>query len=56
MRGKEKGLAHRDLKNSWKIVKKYESQMRDEILDRAQILCCTCIGSGHEILDGRRFF
>jgi len=55
MRGKEKGLAHRDLKNSWKIVKKYETQMRDDILDRAQILCCTCIGSGHEILDGRRF-
>ena len=55
MRGKEKGLAHRDLSRGWKEVRKIESQMRDDILDRAQVLCCTCIGSGHELLDGRRF-
>ena len=53
--GKEKGLAHRDLSRGWKEVRKIEGQMRDDILDRAQVLCCTCIGSGHEILDGRRF-
>jgi len=53
--GKEKGLAHRDLSRGWKEVRKIERQIRDDILDRAQILCCTCIGSGHEILDGRRF-
>ncbi|MBI87702.1 MAG: hypothetical protein CMB67_01555 [Euryarchaeota archaeon] len=53
--GKEKGLAHRDLSRGWKEVKRIEGEIRDDILDRAQVLCCTCIGSGHEILDGRRF-
>ena len=53
--GKEKGLAHRDLSRGWKEVRRIEGQMRDDILDRAQVLCCTCIGSGHELLDGRRF-
>ena len=55
MKGKEKGLAHRDLNRGWKEVRRIESQMRDDILDRAQVLCCTCIGTGHALLDGRRF-
>ena len=53
--GKEKGLAHRDLKRGWKEVRRIEGEIRDDILDRAQVLCCTCIGSGHELLDGRKF-
>ncbi|MEC8873888.1 MAG: AAA domain-containing protein [Candidatus Thermoplasmatota archaeon] len=53
--GKDKGLAHRDLSRGWKEVRRIEAQMRDDILDKAQVLCCTCIGSGHELLDGRRF-
>jgi regulator of nonsense transcripts 1 len=43
------------LKLGWKEVRKIENQMRDDILDRAQVLCCTCIGSGHTLLDGKRF-
>ena len=55
MKGKEKGLAHRDLNRGWKEVRRIERQMRDDILDRALVLCCTCIGVGHQLLDGRRF-
>jgi regulator of nonsense transcripts 1 len=55
MKGKEKGLAHRDIKKGWKEIRRIENQIRDDILDRTQIVCCTCIGSGNEILDGRRF-
>ena len=55
MKGKEKGLAHRDLNRGWKEVRRIERQMRDDILDRAQVLCCTCIGVGHQLLEGRKF-
>lgn len=54
-KGRERGLAHRDLSLGWKEARRIESQIRDSILDSAQVLCCTCIGSGHELLDGRRF-
>ena len=55
MKGKEKGLAHRDIKKGWKEIRRIENQIRDDILDKTQIVCCTCIGSGNQILDGRRF-
>ena len=55
MKGKEKGLAHRDIKKGWKEIRRIENQIRDDILDKTQIVCCTFIGSGNEILDGRRF-
>ena len=55
LKGKEKGLAYRDIKKGWKEIRRIENQIRDDILDRIQVVCCTCIGAGNEILDGRRF-
>lgn len=55
MKGKDKGLAHRDLKKGWKDARRIEQQMKDDILENADVICATCIGSGHILLDGRRF-
>ncbi len=55
LKGKEKGLAHRDLKKGWKEVRRIENQMRDDILEHAQVICATCVGAGDLLLDSRRF-
>jgi len=55
MKGKDKGLAHRDLKRGWNDARRIEQQMKDDILEKADVICATCIGSGHILLDGRRF-
>ncbi|MDP6888906.1 MAG: AAA domain-containing protein [Candidatus Thalassarchaeaceae archaeon] len=55
LKGKEKGLAHRDIKNGWKEVRRVENQMRDDILEHAQVICATCVGAGDRLLDSRRF-
>ena len=55
LNGKEKGLAHRDINKGWKEVRRIENQMRDDILEHAQVICATCVGAGHLLLDSRRF-
>ena len=55
LKGKEKGLAHKDLNRGWSEARRIEQQMKEDILNTATIICATCIGSGHDILDGRRF-
>ena len=45
LKGKEKGLAHRDIKRGWKEVRRIENQMRDDILEHAQVICATHVGS-----------
>jgi len=55
LKGKEKGLAHRDINKGWKDVRRIENQMRDDILEHAQVICATCVGAGDLLLDSRRF-
>ncbi|MEE3082852.1 MAG: AAA domain-containing protein [Candidatus Thermoplasmatota archaeon] len=55
MKGKEKGIAHRDLKRGWKDIRRIENQMRDDIIEHAEVICATCVGAGHRLLESRRF-
>ena len=55
LKGKDKGLAHRDINKGWKEVRRIENQMRDDILEHAQVICATCVGAGDFLLDSRRF-
>ena len=55
LKGKDKGLAHRDVNRGWKEVRRIENQMRDDILEHAQVICATCVGAGDLLLDSRRF-
>jgi len=54
-RGKEKGIAHRDMRRMAKELRILERRMRDDIIEDAEVICATCIGAGHHILDGLRF-
>ena len=55
LKGKERGLAHRDISRGWKEIRQLEQRIIDDILDRVEVVCTTCIGAGHPILGQRRF-
>ena len=55
LKGKERGLGHRDLKNGWKDIRALENEMIEDIIDTAEVVCATCIGVGHRMLEKRRF-
>ena len=55
LKGREKGLAHRDIQHNKKEIRRLEKEMIASVLDNAEVVCSTNIGSGHRILDGRRF-
>ena len=55
LKGKEKGLAHRDIKNNFKDIRRLEDNVIASLLDGADVVCATTIGAGHHILGDRKF-
>ena len=54
-KGKEKGLTHRDIRQGWKDIRKIEDEIIEDIIDRSDVICATCIGAGHRLLERKRF-
>ena len=55
LKGKEKGLAHRDINRNFREMRDLEQRITDDVLGRAEVLCATNIGSGHFTLGHRKF-
>ena len=55
LKGKEKGLMHRDINHNQKELRRLEDTMTASVLDEAEVICATTIGCGHRLLESRRF-
>ncbi|HII50697.1 MAG TPA: AAA family ATPase [Candidatus Poseidoniaceae archaeon] len=55
LKGKEKGLTHRDIKNNFKDIRNLEHDVIASLLDSAEVICSTTIGAGHHVLGDRKF-
>ena len=55
LKGKERGLAHRDINRNYKEIRELENRIIDEVIGEAEVLCTTNIGAGHFTLSNRRF-
>jgi len=55
LKGKEKGMAHREVNQNFKEMRTIESNMVSSVLDGAEVICATTIGVGHNLLRDRRF-
>lgn len=55
LRGKEKGLMHKDINNNQKEIRRLEQTMTTSLLDEAEVICATTIGCGHRLLGARKF-
>ena len=55
LKGKEKGLMHRDINLTKKEILEMERRMTESILDEAEVICATTIGCGHRLLTHRTF-
>ena len=55
LKGKEKGMAYRDMNKNWREIRTMENQIIEEIIDDAEIIVATCIGVAHKSIANRRF-
>ena len=55
LKGKDKGLAHRDINKNYREIRELEQRITDDVLASAQVLCTTNIGAGHFTLANRKF-
>ena len=55
LKGKEKGMAHKDVNRNFKEMRAIEGNMIASVLDGAEVICATTIGVGHNLLRDRRF-
>jgi regulator of nonsense transcripts 1 len=55
LKGKEKGLAHRDINKNYREIRELEQRITDDVLSSAEVLCTTNIGAGHFTLSNRKF-
>tara|TARA_A100001234_G_scaffold221374_1_gene237110 strand:- start:937 stop:2913 length:1977 start_codon:yes stop_codon:yes gene_type:complete len=55
LKGKERGLAHRDINKNYREIRDLESRIIDDVLSGAEVLCTTNIGAGHFTLENRKF-
>ncbi|MGB1588782.1 MAG: AAA domain-containing protein [Candidatus Poseidoniaceae archaeon] len=55
LKGKERGLAHRDINKNYREIRDLESRIINDVLSGAEVLCTTNIGAGHFTLESRKF-
>ena len=55
LKGREKGLMHRDINTNQKEIRRLEDEMTASVLDEAEVICATTIGAGHRLLTSRKF-
>ena len=55
LKGREKGLMHRDISINQKEIRRMEDTMTASVLDEAEVICATTIGCGHRLLESRKF-
>ncbi len=55
LKGKEKGLAHRDSRQLLNQIRRIERDVIDDVLSKAEVICATTVGCGHNIIADRRF-
>jgi len=55
LRGRDRGLGHRDVSVLRRQVKELRVQMAQQVLAEAEVVCATCIGAGGEQLQDMQF-